>query len=55
MEFYNKLTKTHISDIDYKSCRKAWKNQKMSTFRDFVKYYKDLDVKGMVDAIAKMV
>ena len=32
--FYNKLTGCHISQADYESCEKVWRNQKMRRLRD---------------------
>ena len=52
--FYSKLKDTNITDEDYKRCLGVWKDNNMNTMRDFLKWYNNLDVSPMVEAITKM-
>ena len=47
--------KKSISEEDYQSCLKVWDEQGMNTFRDYVRYYNNLDVTGLVEGIEKMI
>ena len=49
--FYNALKGENISEEDYEVCQEAWRSGGMTTFRDFVKWYNDLDVAPFVQAI----
>lgn len=49
--WYNKLTKSGISDADYAICQKLWKDAKMETFRDYLIHYNNSDVKPFVSAL----
>ena len=52
--FQSLLTNKSISEENYQSCLDVWEEEGMTTFRDFVKYYNDLDVIGLVEGIEKM-
>ena len=49
--FYSSLTGQGISREDYATCQEAWKREKMSTLRDYIVYYNNLDVEPFVRAI----
>jgi G:T-mismatch repair DNA endonuclease (very short patch repair protein) len=51
--FYSSLKQEHISDADYRVCQDAWQREGMTTFRDFVIWYNNLDVEPFVEAIHK--
>ncbi len=53
--FFSTLTKSGISDEDYKSSKDVFKNEKMKTFSDYVRYYNNHDVIGMVEGLTKMI
>ena len=52
--FQSLLTKKTISTEDYQSCLDVWHEHEMTSFRDFVKLYNNLDVIGLVEGIEKM-
>ena len=52
--FYSILTDRTISQENYQLCQDVWKEQNMKTFGDFVKYYNNLDVIGLVDGVQKL-
>ena len=52
--FRSLLTKKEIDEYQYMSCWKVWHEQGMKTFADFVKYYNNHDVIGLVEGIEKM-
>ena len=45
--FDSKLTGTKMSESDYAKCKKVWSDQKMQTFRDYLIYYNNKDVKTL--------
>ena len=49
--FYSSLTGKTLSKEEYKSCQKAWVIEKMSTMKDYLVYYNNLDVAPFVRAI----
>ena len=52
--FYSTLTKKSISDQEYETCLNVFKRENMKTFRDYVRYYNNHDVIGLVQGIEKM-
>ena len=52
--FYSSLKETCISDKDYEVCRKAWTDHDMTTFRDFLIWYNNLDVGPFVTAVNRL-
>ena len=52
--FFNDLTGEPLSDENYVLCQKAWKDNKMKTFKDYLIYYNNLDTAPFVIAIQKM-
>ena len=53
-KFYSVLTKKMITEDEWKMCDQIWKQQNMKSFADYVRYYNDADVTGMIEAIEKM-
>ena len=57
-KFYSTLRDKHISDKDYDECLKVWDEMPVEgeepVFGDYVRYYNNNDVIGMVEAIEKM-
>jgi hypothetical protein len=53
--FENYLTKKNISKEEYEYCQQVWDQEKMSTMRDFLKWYNNLDVLPFLEAIEKQV
>ena len=53
-EFFNLLKDKSISDEDYQTCWNVWYEQGMKTFGDYVRYYNNRDVLGLVEGIEKM-
>ena len=53
-DFFSSLKQTNISEEAYAFCQKVWENQKMTTFKDFLKWYNILDVEPFVEAVEKM-
>ena len=54
-EFYSHLTKESISQSKYEVCIKEWQEQNMKTFGDYVRFYNNHDVIGLVEGIGKMI
>ena len=52
--FFNKMKNQNISEDEYQVCVNAWKNNKMTTFKDFLKWYNNLDVLPFIEALGKM-
>ena len=52
--YYSILRQKTISNENVDLCEKVFKEQGMKTFGDFVKYYNNHDVIGMVEGIEKM-
>jgi hypothetical protein len=53
--FENYLTRKNISEEEYQHCRQVWDREKMSTMRDFLEWYNNLDVSPFLEAIEKQV
>lgn len=53
--FYSSLTKSLISEEDYQTCLRIWKEKKMSSLRDWLVYYNNLDVKPFLEALEKQI
>ena len=51
--FDSKLKDTKMSDTDYAYCRSVWTELSMSSFRDFLRWYNNLDVRPFLEAIDK--
>ena len=49
--FDSKLTGTKMSESDYAKCEKVWSEEKMQTFRDYLIYYNNKDVKPFIEAL----
>ena len=52
-EFYSILKNSNISLEEYQKCKEEWFEQSMETFGDYVRYYNNHDVIGLVEAIKK--
>ena len=56
--FYSTLTDSHMNDADYQASINDWNKMpqkgEIKTFADYIKYYNDNDVIGLVEAIQKM-
>ena len=52
--FYSKLKCTNISVEDYAYCQKVWKDKNMTTMKDFLIWYNNLDVAPFLDVVEKM-
>lgn len=52
--FYSSLKETGVSEENYAFCRTVWREKNMRTFRDFLEWYNNLDVKPFVEAVEKM-
>ena len=52
--YYSILKMKTISNEEVDLCERVWKEQNMQNFGDFVKFYNDLDVLGLVEGIVKM-
>ena len=52
--FYSSLKNTNISEEEYKYCQEVWEKEEMKTMRDFLVWYKNMDVVPFIDAIEKM-
>ena len=52
--YYSLLKMKTISNEEVDSCEKVWKEQNMKNFGDWVAYYNNLDVSGLVEEIVKM-
>ena len=51
--FYSCLKGTNISEAEYEYCQMVWQSQGMTTFRDFLVWYNNLDVGPFVEAVEK--
>ena len=51
--FYSQLKGSNISEEDYAYCHQVWRDHQMSTFRDFLVWYNNLDVEPFVKAVEK--
>ena len=53
-EWYSSLKGKNIDMKDYEYCKDVWKENKMNTMMDFLRWYNNCDVIPMVEAINKM-
>ena len=51
--FYSSLKGESLSEADYSLCQRVWRDNNMSPVKDFLIWYNNLDVKPMLEAIAK--
>ena len=52
--FYSHLKGTNISTEDYTFCQDIWESHHMTTFKDFLIWYNNMDVKPFLQAIHNM-
>jgi hypothetical protein len=52
--FHSTLSGTDITEEQYEYCQGVWDEQNMTTFRDFLVWYNNLDVVPFLEAIDKM-
>ena len=53
--FYSSLTDKDIASEKYKECLNIWKEKGMRSFADYVRYYNNNDVIGLVEVIEQMI
>ncbi|CAG2213159.1 unnamed protein product [Mytilus edulis] len=53
-DFYSSLKECNISPEDYDYCQRVWSQNDMSTFRDFLVWYNNLDVGPFVQAVENL-
>ena len=51
--FYSTLKQSNITDSEYELCQRVWTEKGMSTMREFLIWYNNLDVEPFCQAIAK--
>ena len=51
--FFSRLKNEGISNDDYARCQAVWRNNQMTTMRDYLVWYNNRDVTPFLDAIAK--
>ena len=51
--FFSRLTNEGISDEDYARCQAVWRDNRMTTLRDYLIWYNNRDVEPFLEAIAK--
>ena len=49
--FYSHLKSTNVSEEEYAYCQSVWRDHQMQTFRDFLIWYNNLDVRPFVEAV----
>lgn len=47
------MKNANITDKQYEYCQKIWREKDMTTLRDFLEWYNNLDVGHFVDAIKR--
>ena len=52
--FYSNLKNQNITNGEYQYCQQVWEDKEMSTFRDFLVWYNNLDVVPFLEAVEKM-
>ena len=52
--FYSTLLQSEIMDEQYEFCQRSWDKQQMTSFRDFLVWYNNLDVVPFLEAIEKI-
>ena len=50
-DFTNNLHRTTLTPEEYQQCQRVWKENQMSTFRDYLIWYNNRDVTPFVEAI----
>ena len=50
-DFYSELKASNISEEQYQYCQQVWSDRHMTTFKDFLKWYNNLDAEPFVKAI----
>lgn len=53
-DFYSSLKDKNITQEEYQYCQNVWRERGMSTFRDFLVWYNDLDVGPFVTAVERL-
>ena len=53
-DWYSSLKMTNISEREYEETLKIWKDNKMTTFRDYLEYYNNNDIKQFVESMEYM-
>ena len=51
--FYSQLKGSNILEEEYAYCQRVWRDQQMQTFREFLIWYNNLDVRPFVEAVEK--
>lgn len=51
--FYSKLTRKGLAAENYKTCRAAWRTERMTMFRDFLVWYNNPYVQPFLPALDK--
>ncbi len=52
--FYSSLKNEHITDENYQFCLEVWDNEGMTTFKDFLVWYNNLDVGPFVKGVQEL-
>ena len=52
-DFYSQLKGCNITEEEYEHCQTVWRENNMSSFRDFLKFYNNLDVGPFVTAVER--
>ena len=52
--FYSSLKNANITSEEYRYCQQVWEDNEMSTFKDFLVWYNNLDVVPFLEAVEKM-
>ena len=52
--FYSSLKNKNITEEEYAYCQQVWEENEMSTFKDFLVWYNNLDVVPFLEAVEKM-
>ena len=52
--FYSSLKNANITGEEYRYCQQVWEDNEMSTFKDFLVWYNNLDVVPFLEAVEKM-
>jgi len=52
--FFSSLNNQNITQDEYKHCQQVWKDKEMSTFKDFLVWYNNLQVVPFLETVGKM-
>ena len=52
--FYSSLKNANITGEEYRYCQQVWEDNEMSTFKDFLVWYNNLDAVPFLEAVEKM-